>query len=32
MTGNRTLDGMIFIGMIVGSKMIWNRYAFGTWW
>jgi hypothetical protein len=32
MTGNRTLDTVIFVAMVVASKMVWNRYALGTWW
>jgi hypothetical protein len=32
MTGSRTLDGMIFVGMVIGAKMLWNKHAFGTWW
>ena len=32
LTGNRALDGIVFIAMTVGSKMMWNKYALGTWW
>ncbi len=32
MTGSRTLDGLIFVAMVIASKMVWNKHALGTWW
>ncbi len=31
-TGSKTFDSLLFAGMVVASKMMWNRHAFGTWW